>query len=267
MRVPAEKLREVKSEIRLWLRRTTISKKDLQSLLGKLFWVGRVVKHSRVFLGCLLDQLRSMTGKPDNKKVKLLEQSRKDILWWASFVEHYNGVEVITVEDPIKLSYQQLLDTPHDICAGDSTPVGGGAWHGYEYWCGPLPESLQDPQVGIHLKEFWVLIVSAKQWGDSWTGRAVVIYCDNDAVCEVIWHKKPRDQAMLTLLREFLFIVVTKKFYPVVRKISSEDNHLADHISRRFDENAADKEFCKAGLQGMVRVMPKRTFFNLSATW
>jgi hypothetical protein len=267
MRVPAEKLQEIKSEIRLWLRRTTISKKDLQSLLGKLFWVGRVVKHSRVFLGRLLDQLRSMAGKPDNKKVKLLEQSRKDILWWASFMEHYNGVEVITIEDPIKLSYQQLLDTPHDICAGDATPVGGGAWHGYEYWCGPLPETLQDPQVPIHLKEFWVLVVSAKQWGDTWTGRAVVLYCDNDAVCEVIWNKKPRDQAMLSLLREFLHIVVTKKFFPVVRKISSGDNHLADHISRRFDEGAADKEFSKAGLQGMVRVMPKRTFFNLSATW
>ena len=39
MRVPACKLEEIKSEIRRWLRQTTISKKELQSLLGKLFWV------------------------------------------------------------------------------------------------------------------------------------------------------------------------------------------------------------------------------------
>ena len=267
MRVPAAKLEEVKSEIRMWLRRTTITKKELQSLLGKLFWVGRVVKHSRVFLGRMLEQLRAMGGKQDNKKMKLLGETRKDILWWYNFLDHYNGVELIIIEDPIKLSYQQLLDSPHDICAGDATPTGGGAWHVYEYWCGLLPVELQDTQIPIHVKEFWVLIVSAKLWGETWTGRAVVIYCDNDAVCEVIKHKKPRDQMMLSLLREFLYTVVTKKFYPVVRKISTTDNHIADHISRRFDDSAAQKMFCKSGLQGMVRVMPKRIYFNLSATW
>ena len=267
MRVPAQKLQEIKSEIQLWLRRTVISKKELQSLLGKLFWIGRVVKHSRVFLGRMLEQLRSMAGKPDNKRQKIQAETRKDIKWWATFLEHYNGVEIITNEDPIKLSYQQLLDTPHDICAGDATPTGGGAWHGYEYWCGPLPVDLQDPQLPIHVKEFWVLIVSAKVWGGTWTGRAVVMYCDNDAVCEVIWKKKPRDQMMLSLLREFLYTVVTMKFYPIIRKISSNDNHLADHISRRFDEVAAQQLFSKSGLDGMVRVMPKRSDFKLSATW
>ena len=257
MRVPPSKLQEVKSEILLWLRRTVISKKELQSLLGKLFWVGRVVKHSRVFLGRMLDQLRSMAGQPDNKKVKLLPETKKDIRWWANFLDHYNGIEMITNEDPIQLSYQQLLESPHEICAGDATPTGARAWHGYEYWCGPLPEHLQDPQIPIHIKEFWTLIVSTKIWGDTWTGRAVVIYCDNDAVCEVIWKKKPKDQMMLSLLREFLFIVVSKKFFPVIRKISSKDNQLADHISRRFDESSAQEQFSLSGLEGMARVMPK----------
>ena len=132
-----------------------------------------------------------MSDLKDNKKTKLLEETRKDIRWWAAFLEHYNGVQIITIEDPIKLSYQQLLETPHEICAGDATPTGGGAWHGYEFWCGPLPHALQDPQIPIHVKEFWVLIVSAKLWGDTWTGRPIALYCDNDAVCEVIWNKKP----------------------------------------------------------------------------
>ena len=192
MRVPADKLQEIKSEIRIWLRRTTITKKELQSLLGKLFWISKVVKHSRVFLGRMLEQLRSMSDLKDNKKTKLLEETRKDLQWWAAFLEHYNGVQIITIEDPIKLSYQQLLESPNKICAGDATPTGGGAWHGYEFWCGPLPHALQDPQFPI--PEFWALIVSAKLWGDTWTGRPIALYCDNDAVCEVIWNKKPREQ-------------------------------------------------------------------------
>ena len=151
MRVPADKLQEIKSEIRIWLRRTTITKKELQSLLGKLFWISKVVKHSRVFLGRMLEQLRSMSDLKDNKKTKLLEETRKDLRWWAAFLEHYNGVQIITIEDPIKLSYQQLLESPNKICAGDATPTGGGAWHGYEFWCGPLPHALQDPQISIHV--------------------------------------------------------------------------------------------------------------------
>ena len=130
-----------------------------------------------------------------------------------------------------------------------------------------MPDLLQDPAVPIHVKEFWTLIVSAKLWGDTWTGRPIVLYCDNDAVCEVVWNKKPRNQVMLSLLREFLHVVVSKKFYPVVRKISTSDNHLADHISRRFDTAAAQQLFSKSGLNGMEKVMPKRKFFTFTANW
>ena len=191
MSVPPAKLTEVKAEIRLWLRRTTINKKELQSLLGKLFWVAKCVKYARVFMGRLLDQLRTMSTLKDFKKVKLKEEARKDILWWGQYLEHYNGINLIVNDDPIPLSFSQLLDSPHEICAGDATPLGGGAWHGREYWCGELPSHLRDPQIPIHLKEFWVVIVSAKLWGDSWTGRCIVIYCDKDCVCDTIQNKKP----------------------------------------------------------------------------
>ena len=267
MSVPPAKLTEIKAEIRLWVRRTTINKKELQSLLGKLFWVAKCVKYARVFMGRLLSQLRTMTCIKDTKKVKLQEEARKDILWWAQYLEHYNGINMIVNDDPVPLSFDQLLDSPHDICAGDATPTGGGAWHGREYWCGELPTHLKDPQIPIHVKEFWVVIVSAKLWGDSWTGRCVVIYCDNDSVCDTILNKKPRDTTLLSLLREFLYIVVTKKFFPVLRKIGTHENKVADFISRRFDKQAAARIFAESGLQEMELVKPSTKFFNLSANW
>ena len=267
MSVPPAKLTEVKAEIRLWLRRTTINKKELQSLLGKLFWVAKCVKYARVFMGRLLDQLRTMSTLKDFKKVKLKEEARKDILWWGQYLEHYNGINLIVNDDPIPLSFSQLLDSPHEICAGDATPLGGGAWHGREYWCGELPSHLREPQIHIHLKEFWVVIVSAKLWGDSWTGRCIVIYCDNDCVCDTIQNKKPRDPNLLTLLREFLYVVVSKKFFPVLRKIGTKENNIADFISRRFDKQAAAKVFSESGLPEMNIVHPSKNFFNLSANW
>ena len=267
MSVPPEKMTEVKAEITRWVRKSTISKRELQSLLGKLFWVARVIKYARAFMGRLLDQLRSLSSLHDGKKVVFSEESRKDIRWWAEYLEHFNGVTMIVNEDPIQLSYEQLLDSPYSICAGDATPSGGGAWYGDEYWCGKLPEWLLDPLIPIHMKEFWVMIVSAKVWGENWSGKTITIFCDNDAVCDTVTYRKPRDQGLLSLLREFLYLVVTMKFFPVVRKIGSSENEIADHISRYFDDEAAAKVFAKFGFQNMRRIKPKTTHFNLSSTW
>ena len=111
------------------------------------------------------------------------------------------------------------------------------------------------------------MIVSAKQWGDTWTGRSLVMFCDNDSVCDTITYKKPRDPTLLSLLREFLYVVVSKKFFPVIRKIGTKENEIADHISRRFDEQAAKQVFAKYGLQDMVLVKPREQFFNLTSAW
>ena len=174
---------------------------------------------------------------------------------------------MIVNTDPIPLTLEQMMDTPFQVCAGDATPSGGGAWHGNEYWSQRLPQALLDPLIPIHIKEFWTLLVSAKQWGDTWTGQCMVIFCDNDAVVETIEKKKPKDPALLSLLREFLFVVVTKKFYPVVRKVGTKENYLADFVSRRFDHQAALDMFRKAGMDNMQQVVPKTRYFNLSATW
>ena len=169
--------------------------------------------------------------------------------------------------DPIPLAYEQLLDRPNDLMAGDATPTGGGSWHGCEYWSDPLPHHLQDPEIPIHLKEFWVLIVAAKTWGDKWSGKAIILYCDNDSVVETIDKRKPKDPKLLSLLREFLFLVVTKKFFPIIRKIDTKRNEIADFLSRRFDEAGAHQMFDKFGLVNMTKITPKTSMFQITSDW
>ena len=112
------------------------------------------------------------------------------------------------------------------------------------------------------------MIVSCKRvGGDNWTWLVIKIFTDNDPVADVITYEKPRDPEMLTLLREFIYIVCEKNFIPVLRKISSEDNILADHISRRFDEDAAKESFSKHGLYDMKLLTAPDTFFQKTAPW
>ena len=95
----------------------------------------------------------------------------------------------------------------------------------------------------------------------------MILFCDNDSVCDTVVHKKPKDPTMLSLLREFLYIVVTKKFFPLVRKIGTKENEIADHISRRFDPEAAAKTFAKFGMNNMAIVKPRADYFEMTAPW
>ena len=72
---------------------------------------------------------------------------------------------------------------------------------------------------------------------------------------------------MLSMLREFLYLVCTKKFVPIARKIDTKSNYLADHISRRYDHESADKLFIAAGKPGMAKVSIPDSSFKLSAPW
>ena len=267
MSVPPDKLAELKEEIERWYKKTTTAKKPLQSLLGKLFWVSRVVKHSRTFMSRLLKQLREIPINPANCKVKLSEDCRKDLLWWRTFLKVYNGVTMIENEDAIQLSLPQLIDTPFTVCVGDATLTGGGAWHGSSYWSRQFPHQLKDPQIPVHVKEFLVVTASAKLWGSSWAGKVIQIFCDNDPVSDVISGERPSDPKMMSLLREFKYLVCTFKFYPVLRKISSGDNIIADHISRRHDPEAATTLFAAHGLGQMELVAMPDQLFDLTAPW
>ena len=91
MSVPPDKLAEVNEEINKWMKKTTVTKKTLQQLLGRLFWVSRCVRFSRPFMGRLLQQLKSMNLLPDNKKVVLSPECKMDIKWWHRFLRRFNG--------------------------------------------------------------------------------------------------------------------------------------------------------------------------------
>ena len=65
MSVPADKLQEVRGDLEVWSRKTTAVRRDLQSILGKLFWISKCVRHSRAFMGRLLQQLRDIKDLPD----------------------------------------------------------------------------------------------------------------------------------------------------------------------------------------------------------
>ena len=109
--------------------------------------------------------------------------------------------------------------------------------------------------------------MAVKQWGHNWAGKTVQIFSDNDSVCDVIFYLKPKDQQMQIYLREFLYWVCCYNFNPVVSKIISKVNDIADFLSRNFSESDAADFFEKQNLPPQTKLYFSDSDFTLQADW
>merc|ERR1711954_240925 len=147
--------------------------------------------------------------------------------------------------------------------------MGYGIWNPVlsEYFSAKFPLHLQDPQIPIHIKEFICLILATKAWGKFWAGKTVQIFCDNDSVCNVICYLKPKDPEMQKYLREFLHWVCIFNFHPIVSKIGTKENDIADFLSRNHSESDASVFFSKENLPPQTKLSNSESDFLLEADW
>ena len=252
--VPPAKMAQLKDTLFSWLSKKTCTKTALQSLTGQLLWVARCVQHSRGFLCRLLSGLRSLAEQ--HHKLTITPEMRSDIQWWYTYIKEFNGVSFMINPFNITSSY-----------AGDACKRGAGGYHGSQYWSRLFPSHMSGDVPPIHLKEFHVLLISLRAWGPSWSGQSVELFCDNTATVEVCVNQKPRDPMMAKFLREYLLLVVTFKFNPVVKKISTTDNWVADFLSREFCPKAHSAFFLEHKMSDMTEIDIPDQQFSFSSSW
>ena len=95
----------------------------------------------------------------------------------------------------------------------------------------------------------------------------VYIFCDNDAVVDSLTYDRPRNMEMLKLVREFSYLVCTRNFTPVLRKISTKDNFEADFISRCHDSDGTKDFHEKMNLKPKSLQSDPDNFFIIGSNW
>ena len=63
MQVESDKIVELKNVLVKWARKTVAKKHELRSILGKLIWVSKTVRHSRVFVSRIISELRKLPSQ------------------------------------------------------------------------------------------------------------------------------------------------------------------------------------------------------------
>ena len=85
--VTPEWLQELETLLLQWTTQRSAMKSELQSLVGKLLFVTKCVRQSRLFLSRILALLRLL--KHNHYHTKLSKEFHRDIRWWLRFLQTY----------------------------------------------------------------------------------------------------------------------------------------------------------------------------------
>ena len=175
---------------------------------------------SELFISCLLGYLR---GLPKAGKVKVPGSVTKDLLWWRTFLPHYNGVSMIPMEG---------WPSPDEVVVTDACLSGCGAWFDTqsEYFHAEFPEEIKMLNLSINALELLTVVVAAKVWG-KWRGMRIVIRCDNETSVMVVNTNRANNSFLLGCLREFEFVAAKWEFEMKAVHIPGVKNLIPDALS------------------------------------
>ena len=83
-----DKITEITDLCCTWSKKKWCTKRELQSLLGKLLYITKCVKLSHFFLNRMLEVLRS---SQKGEKIHLTQEFHRDLNWFTNFIPKFNG--------------------------------------------------------------------------------------------------------------------------------------------------------------------------------
>ncbi len=150
------RLQELETLLLQWSSRRSATKSELQSLIGKLSFVTKCVRQSRLFLSRILALLRTL--KRNHHHTKLSKEFHRDIKWWLRFLQTYNGVSIIP---------SSLWSSPDGVFSTDACLTGcGGLTDQYFFHC-EFPAAITAQFPFIHHLEAIAILIACRLWGSS----------------------------------------------------------------------------------------------------
>ena len=223
MSVTQERLRDTHVMLRHWLRKRTVTKAQLQHLIGKLLFISKCVRSSRVFVNRLLRLLRTLPTA--SSKAKVTVEFRKDLAWWARFLDAYNGVSIIP----------HIGWTSADsVLATDACLTGGGAVsHSLKRFVHfQFPEAILSRDLHIHQLELLVVLAAVRLWAVELRGQRLRLYCDNSPSVHAVNSGRTNDGFVSSCLRELWLVCSLHDIELRLEHIPGVENRLADWLSR-----------------------------------
>ena len=232
MSVTPERITEIEALLGDWSGKKIATRSELQSLVGKLSFISKCVRQSRLFLSRILALLRAL--KRPSHRVRLTREFRRDIAWWQRFLRAYNGVSVISLPS---------WTAPDTIFSTDACLSGCGGLSDTHYFHAEFPSAVLTDFPDIHHLEALAILVALRLWGHLWSGLRIRVYCDNLAVVSALASGKVKDQRLASCLRAIWFVAASHSFELRALHLPGEQNRAADLLSRWHLNDSHGRDF------------------------
>ena len=251
---PVRKI-EIMQELSKWKFKWVTTRRELESLVGKLQFISNCVRPGCLFVSRLLEELKEM--KRGGSYI-LNNQARKDIQWWYEFKTQYEGTSIKWL-----LEVEQV-DSEFAV---DASLIAAGGVSGNDFFRITFPDHLKNKCKITHY-ELWAVLIAVKLWSHKFTGKLIKVHSDNEAVATIINSGRSKDLYLQAQLRELMWWAAKGQFRLKSVHLSGQLNRLPDILSRWYEGPHMQKEFNERmkGRRMQMNKVGKETF-RFSSLW
>ena len=161
VRLPEDKLHQIKLEIQSFQLKRSATLQELQSLIGKLNFACNVVPPGRTFLRRLINLTIGLKKPYHHRKLNL--EARADLKAWHLFLEHFNG-KALFPSNIVHSSSSLHLFT-------DASNLGFRGNFGNKWFFGEFSSDWLSHHISVR-------VIAFELWGSCMANTTIVIHSD-----------------------------------------------------------------------------------------
>jgi hypothetical protein len=240
-----QRMQQIRTELAAFAQLKSVTRKELQSLIGTLSFAARIIDPGRSFLQRMINSLRN-SERNNRSHIKLGAEFQRDVVWWRLFMDQWNG----------KSFWYDEQWTPADSdtlqLSTDASVKGYGAvcrdqWFTGVWSADQKHAAKRSKRESMPYLELLALTLAACTWGHLWQRRRIVFLCDCKPVVDALaFGRRANTSPMQSLIRTLHFLAFKHGFAFRCAHIASVANGMADVLSRCEGEQAAVQRFLES---------------------
>lgn len=227
MRLPNDKLDNLKQTINLFLHRKKATLKSVQSLIGLLNFACKTIAPGRAFCRRLIDATIGI--KKQHHKVRITQDIKSDLIVWQQFLRNFNGITLITSGIWTSDTTLQFFT---DSAGGPNGGFGvyfAGSW-AHSKW--PADWAQSGVVRDMTFLELFPVYVALSLWCDRLSNKRILFHIDNMAVVQILNISTSKSPRVMGIVRKLILITLQYNITIKAQYIPSKHNSVADSISR-----------------------------------
>ena len=221
-RISETRLQETINLLLDWQSRTSCTKRQLQSLIGKLNFICLICRPGRTFLRRMIDLLTK--ARHPRHHLRLTKGFFKDVSWWLLFLRDWNGNHFFYDEQWLSNTCLHLYT---DACSKSFGALFGDQWFSETFDNVGVPN-----RRSITFKELYAITMAITVWSSYLATRKIIFHCDNSAVVQIITSGSSRCPHIMSLMRYLFYVCSRSNIVLTAVHIPGIQNSAADALSR-----------------------------------